>query len=486
MYYKISDRVLFRPYNGYGYLADNSEYGYRFLRNDYRDPGEKYVSESGSVMLSMLSRKPRAIEEIISELLQIFEDVDIEELKRDTEEFYDGLVAEGFLDSGVSADCCIRRESNTSSKEVTLSDAYSGAQIRQSDFLRAIHIEVASECNERCIHCYIPHEEKLTLIKPDLFYRIVEDGRRMNIIHVTLSGGEPLLHPDMIPFLKYCHDMDLSVNVLSNLLLLDDNIIDEMRKNPLLSVQTSIYSMNPHVHDEITGIHGSLKKTKRAVQDLILAGIPVQISCPVMKENKDTFLDVVKWGDHNNIGTAIQPQIFAQYDHTGRNLTHRLSAYEISEVVQKMLESGYGDQWIPNSKEVISRRPKDPVCSICRYLLCVSATGVVYPCVGWQTNEINTIDHKSLREIWLNSEKISALRQIQWNKFPKCINCEDKEYCTVCMMSNSNENSDGDPFRINPYFCETAKAIHYVVDQYQAKRTRGNENEREDTNQRCI
>lgn len=176
------------------------------------------------------------------------------------------------------------------------------------------------------------------MIKPDLFYRIVEDGRRMNIIHVTLSGGEPLLHPDMIPFLEYCHDKDLSVNVLSNLLLLDDNIIDEMRKNPLLSVQTSIYSMNPHVHDEITGIHGSLKKTKRAVQDLILAGIPVQISCPVMKEYKDTFLDVVKWGDHNNIGTAIQPQIFAQYDHTGRNLTHRLSAYEISEVVQKCWE----------------------------------------------------------------------------------------------------------------------------------------------------
>ena len=123
-----------------------------------------------------------------------------------------------------------------------------------------------------------------------------------------------------------------------------------------------------------------------------------------------------------------------------------------------MLGSGYGDQWIPNSKEAISRRPKDPVCSICRYLLCVSATGVVYPCVGWQTNEINTLDHKSLREIWLNSEKISALRQIQWNKFPKCINCEDKEYCTVCMMSNSNENFDGDPFRINTYFCENAKA----------------------------
>ena len=459
MYYKISDRVLFRPYNGYGYLTDNSEYGYRFLRYNYRDPGEKYVSESGSVMLSMLSRKPRAIEEIISELSQIFENVETDELKRDTVKFFDDLVAEGFLDSGVIAESCRQIESNISTKEEILPYTSSEPPIRQSDFLRAIHIEVASECNERCVHCYIPHEEKLTLIKPDLFYRIVKDGRRMNIIHVTLSGGEPLLHPNLIAFLQYCRDMDLSVNVLSNLLLLNDKIIDEMQKNPLLSVQTSIYSMDSQVHDKITGIKGSLEKTKRAVQKLVLAGIPVQISCPVMKGNKDTFFDVVRWGDHYNIGTAVQPQIFAQYDHTGRNLTHRLSANEISEAVKKMLESGYGDQWIPNSKEVVRRRPKDPVCSICRYLLCVSATGTVYPCIGWQTNVIDTLDHKSLHEIWENSEKISALQQIQWKKFPKCIDCKDKEYCTVCMMSNSNENLDGDPFHINTYNCEVAKYI---------------------------
>ena len=59
MYYKIRNDVLFRKYQGHGYIADNSEYGYRMLNDNRRYLGEKYVSASGAVMLSMLSKSPR-------------------------------------------------------------------------------------------------------------------------------------------------------------------------------------------------------------------------------------------------------------------------------------------------------------------------------------------------------------------------------------------------------------------------------------------
>lgn len=52
----------------------------------------------------------------------------------------------------------------------------------------------------------------------------------MNIIHVTLSGGEPLLHKDILDFLKKCRKLDLSVNILSNLTFLNEDIISEMKK----------------------------------------------------------------------------------------------------------------------------------------------------------------------------------------------------------------------------------------------------------------
>lgn len=474
LYYKLRKHILFRSYDTFGYITDNSEYGYRFLHHNYCDPGEQYVSKSGAVMLAALSREPRNIDNIVTELMNIFDGVEYDELKKDVEEFYNNLVVEGFLCSGSSADDC---KTLTEDKENKITPDAAGnssdAQIKPSDFLRALHIEIASECNERCIHCYIPHEDKLTLIDPDLFYKVVKDGRKMNIIHVTLSGGEPLLHPEFVSFLKYCRKMDLSVNVLSNLTLLDGIMIEEMKKNPLLSVQTSLYSMDPSVHDKITGKKGSFEKTKRAIREIVQSGIPVQISCPVMKENKDTFLDVVKWAADHNIGAVVQPQIYAQYDHTGKNLAHRLSVHEIAETVRKLLDAGYGDSWIKDTKDRESRRPQDPICSICRYMMCISATGTVYPCVGWQTNVINTLDNSTLYDIWNKSEKICALRQISRSQFPKCVMCKDRGYCIVCMMSNSNENRDGNPFRINRFHCEAAAAIHNTVNQYLKENRQG-------------
>ena len=120
------------------------------------------------------------------------------------------------------------------------------------------------------MHCYIPPACKDTAINSELLFKILQEGRNLNIIHVTLSGGEPLLHKDFLSFLKKCRELDLAVNVLTNLTLLNDKILDEMKLNPLLSVQTSLYSMIPEVHDTITKVKGSFKKTKESISVWIM------------------------------------------------------------------------------------------------------------------------------------------------------------------------------------------------------------------------
>ena len=156
---------------------------------------------------------------------------------------------------------------------------------RGQPFPTSIHVEIASECNERCVHCYIPHEFKQGLIDENLFDSILSQAMELKLLHISISGGEPMLHPHFIDFMRKCREADLSVNILSNLTLLNDEIIEEMKLNPLLSVQTSIYSMQANIHDGITHQKGSLNKTVASVIKLIENHIPIQISCPILKNN---------------------------------------------------------------------------------------------------------------------------------------------------------------------------------------------------------
>lgn len=473
MYYKIRDDVLFRKYQGHGYITDNSEYGYRMLNDNRRYLGEKYVSASGAVMLSMLSKSPRLIDDVVGELSQIFIGVEYETLKQDTVEFFDLFVDEGFLSRGETIDACTDQFVETAPKlgdsdyiqDGIVTNDCTGGEISPNEFLRSIHIEIADACNERCIHCYIPNECKNNMIDSALFYRIIEEGRKMNIIHVTLSGGEPLLHKDILGFLKKCRKLELSVNVLSNLTLLTDDIISEMKENALLSVQVSLYSMDAAVHDSITKLNGSFEKTKAGILRLCDEGIPVQISCPIIKQNKDSYADVLHWGWAHNIAVATEPVIFAAYDHSGCNLENRLSIEEVGDVLTVQMQDGYAESIRKTAADKEKLTENDPICSVCRYSFCIMASGKVFPCAGWQNNVIGDLNHQTVQEIWETSEKIQELRQIKRSRFSQCVDCKDRGYCTVCMMWNSNENSDGDPFRINEYRCNVAAITHGMVDR---------------------
>ena len=230
------------------------------------------------------------------------------------------------------------------------------------------------------------------------------------------------------------------------------------------AVQVSLYSMDAVVHDSITKLNGSFEKTKNGILRLRDEGIPVQISCPIIKQNKDSYIDVLHWGWAHNIAVATEPVIFAAYDHSGCNLKNRLSIEEVDDVLTVQMQEGYAESIRKTAKDKEKLTENDPICSVCRYSFCVMASGKVFPCAGWQNNVIGDLNRQTVQEVWETSDKIKELRQIKWSRFSQCVDCKDRDYCTVCMMWNSNENSDGDPFRINEHRCNVAAITHRKVD----------------------
>lgn len=471
-FFKQKSTVLFRNYESFGYITDNRNFGYKQINSN--KIGDRIVSQSGSVFLSVLGRNPQSLNDLAVKINNQFSNVELEIIKKDAEDFYLMLEQEGFIVSGKSVEECNKKDTRFTYKSLlpeSIKNDYSTSypekptqEYFEEHFngkpqLTTMHIEITGKCNERCLHCYIPHDNKVSDISPEVFYDVLEQCRSMKLLHLTISGGEPMLHKNFCDFLRKCHEYDFSVNVLSNLTLLNDEILKEMKANPLLGIQVSLYSMSPKIHDEITQMNGSFEKTKTAILKIIDNDIPIQISCPILKLNKNCYNDVKSWGKEHNIHVGIDYGIIAEYNHTTDNLSNRLSIDEIREVINDVAKDD-SKYWKKIEKEAEDKKttlPTDSICSVCSLSICLDESGNVYPCAGWQDYCVGNVKETSLSDIWNNSEKVKYLRGLCKQDFPKCIQCPEKEFCTMCMVRNSNEDSNGDIFAINEFFCNIAR-----------------------------
>lgn len=205
---------------------------------------EEVVDECGAVFLEQLNYEPQSIYDIVNKLISKFSDADADILKHDALEFYSGLADDGYLNSSIT----LQDFRNVGFEYSTLkgklapknfnaqleesSSQFLGEYFKDNPCLETFHIELTSKCNERCVHCYIPHEKKIkknTEIDFNLMMDALNQCKDMGVLTVIFSGGEPMLHPNFIEFLKHAKDLDINVTVLSNLTLLNDEIIEALK-----------------------------------------------------------------------------------------------------------------------------------------------------------------------------------------------------------------------------------------------------------------
>ncbi|MCO7509937.1 radical SAM protein [Serratia fonticola] len=468
MYYKLKSNVLFRNYGNYGYITDDRSY--RYIKNEVI--GERIVSESGSVFLSSLNKKPKYFLDICTEIHDKYQDVSIEIIKNDVWEFFSELVRDGFLCKGETVTECnsndyffsykkqvSKDKSDTNKDNIDNTTEFFEKNEGKINRLTSVHIEITSKCNERCIHCYIPHENKIKTLDTKHIYSLLKQCKDMNVLHITLSGGEPMLQKDFCDILKQCREYDFAVSVLTNLTLLTDEVVAEMKLNGLLGVQASLYSTDPVIHDSITKTTGSFIKTKSSILKLVENDIPLQISCPVMKQNKDCYRDVIEWAKKYGVTASDDYALIAEYDHSNQNICNRLSLNEISTVLKD--KASYDESYLDKLKdELISGNhisPEDPVCSVCSVSVCIAENGNVYPCAGWQGCVLGNALETPLNDIWHLSRKVNSLRKLKKKDFPECMQCDLKGICSMCMVRNANEDYNGNHMNINKYFCNITK-----------------------------
>ncbi len=148
---------------------------------------------------------------------------------------------------------------------------------------RNLYLEMTNVCMHNCETCpkgsgqrtdppfFTPVEEVLRLAAEEMELR----GTRT----VTLSGGEPLLHPQIVEIVSGLHAMGMRITMLTNLQRLAEKGLGAPLKaaDPSLQIVTALHSHDPLRHDAVTRYPGSHAAALRSVDELVSLGMGVTV-----------------------------------------------------------------------------------------------------------------------------------------------------------------------------------------------------------------
>ncbi len=468
---KLHDDSFTRFYEGFAYLVNQ------------RTKVDHLFNENEQRYLRPITRTARSLDSIIRGLQDTMPDTPPFDVAANFKRLVAILEAEKFIVTGADIAELAGKSARIYSFPVILpaggpigvpmnSGAHFYRYFRKHPSIFGMQIDVTSACNLACIHCYYPPGRHGHAIDTELAIDVLDQLPAMGTLSITFSGGEPLSHRHFDRILRSARKNDLTITLLTNGTLIDDHWIDLFREINLNTVQLSLYSMNDEDHDRITGEAGSLRKTLRGIEKVHAAGIPVSVSCHIMKPNRHSYRTLVPWTAERHIKLVTDFIMLARTDFTDDNLDNRLGNEETEELIREML--GYGDEYAKADENPSVRiDPEDfrkrAVCGAGFDGICMSAHGDFYPCSGFMDYKLGNANTQRVADIWENSPGLTELRSLTWGDFPGCLECEAFQFCSMCYARNFNANQ-GDLRQVNAHDCRMSFLNKRLVEEHWRER----------------
>jgi AdoMet-dependent heme synthase len=294
-----------------------------------------------------------------------------------------------------------------------------------------VQLDLTYRCNERCIHCYLDHHdhgEMTTAEIKDLLDQMAAAG----VFYLTISGGEIMMRRDFFEILEHARLRTFCIKLKTNGILIRSKEADRIKALGVESVQISIYSHIPEVHDAITKLPGSLKQSIEAVRLLRAAGIQVSMANVLMAQNVNDYEGVRALAAELDATFRMDPTITPMMDGDRSILSLNVDEAALREVFRN--ESLVGENIEESCAPPVKPGEEDMdqlPCSAGHTACYVSPYGDVYPCVQFPLPSGNVRQMKFV-DIWRDSPQLNEVRSITLGDMPTCSKCTHGVTCTRC------------------------------------------------------
>ncbi|MDI6841075.1 MAG: radical SAM protein [bacterium] len=330
-----------------------------------------------------------------------------------------------------------------------------------------VHLELTYNCNLRCKHCYITdyHSNDLDTGQWKL---IIQELQEAGTLFLTFTGGEPFLREDIIELANYAKKLHFGFVFNTNGIYITPQIADAIKELAPYYVQVSIYGAVPEIHDQVTGVKGSFKKSINAIHYLRERRVPTSITTAVMKDNVHEVLRVKELATQLGASFYIGSRILPKRDQkplgvqTSCNKICPESLQISDEDVISLAPDLFTAPEEDDLNSTITMGKKVIECGAGRNTCRISPEGDLYPCIIMPLKAGNVLK-EGFSKLWYHSEVLNRLRKLANTPVPDCEGCELAKYCFRCLGTVVLEGRDFTDK--SPQFCRKALAIKKFLAQ---------------------
>ncbi len=321
--------------------------------------------------------------------------------------------------------------------------------------------ELTPLCNLRCPMCYVRLDPMAAAgqgcgMPAERWLEIGRQARDMGLLFVTLTGGEPLLHPAFETIYRGLCELGLLVSVYSNGCLIDDRIIDLWRAYPPHSVKISLYGASDETYAHMCGVSDGHTRVLCAIERMQAAGISFYCTSTVVRENR---------ADIGALYALSRERGFSFFHTLGVTTSARGALSDPLSSRLSVMEEGWTRERL--EKERVPSPSPLPFSRCAGHGISFFLTwhGHMQFC-GFAARPYADVledGEVDIARAWqVMGEQMEAITTP-----PECADCRYKAFCRRCPGLLAAES--GDPSRVSDTFCRRAAELSTLYDKLRAE-----------------
>jgi radical SAM protein with 4Fe4S-binding SPASM domain len=353
-----------------------------------------------------------------------------------------------------------------------LLSALQGAAYERTQPLN-VTLELTLRCNIRCLHCYNFDRDEPRAARAascgdapaelarDEVLALLGDLRAAGCLFLTLTGGEIFSYPHLFAVLDRARELNLAVQLLTNGTLLRPGVAGRLAGyRNLLGLSVSLYGATEAVHDGVTQVRGSWRRTWEGIERLRALGLAVRLKFIVMRANAHEVPAMRAAAETRGYPYLVDLTITSRHDGSRGSLATRVDDGQLVELYRGPL------------RDMLPRRPKRVTeesfpCNCARGNCAITATGDVTPCVSvpWRAGNVR---EQPFAEIWRSSPVFERIRGLRMADYAACAPCPDKPFCS--RSRSAAYTASGSYTGVDPFVCRTAALTRAILEERNPER----------------